>query len=330
MLASFALSLVLAFALSLVIAPKTADAYAPSCTGQSCKFVFLAPLPISGITPTDGKTGGDIDLGGDAATQYIKNLYIFGVAVAAGLAVIMIVIGGIEMSTVDAMAGKINGGGREKINAALSGLALALLSYLILSTLNVNLLSSNFVPLPIDADPTIGRSTNVIRVTPGAPGGMPELSGPAVTGNGGTTSGGRKWEADWNAYALQKIEESGLLNLSPSDAAKYFPDGNVTAQGYADLMARIAKSESGFRANDNGDHSQGYDVGSTYSVGLFSLTESDKLVRERGYSEADLLDPYKNIDAAIAIMANQVRKTGTIRGSSDNHYWGPLYRGEVR
>lgn len=334
MLASMLFSLIIAMVFSISIAPKSADAYTPSCTGQSCKFVFLAPLPIAGITPSDGRNGGDIELGGEAATQYIKSLYVFGIAVAAGLAVIMIVVGGIEMSTIDAMAGKINGGGREKINAALTGLALALLSYIILSTLNVNLLSANFVPKPIDADPTIGQSANFIRVSPGAPGsaggtGIQDFDGPAVTGNGGS-AGSRKWEADWNEYALQKIEESGLLNMSPSDAAKYFPDGNITAQGYADLMARIAKSESSFNPRDNGDHSQGYDVGSTYSVGLFSLTDTDRLVKAKGYSEQDLLDPYKNIDAAISIMANQVRTTGSIRGSGDNHYWGPLYRGEVR
>ncbi len=207
------------FALS-VFSPKRVEAYTPSCTGASCKFVFLAPLPIDGITPANAKekTGGDIDLGGEGATQYVKNLYIFGVAVAAGLAVIMIVVGGIEMSTVDAMSGKIDGGGRKKINAALSGLALALLSYLILSTVNVNLLSANFVPKVIDADPNIGFSVNpTITVRPG----QPIASG----------MGGQGYVSD--GTAAQRLNDAALGKLGVSTCNISGTNGGRLACAYA-------------------------------------------------------------------------------------------------
>jgi 3D (Asp-Asp-Asp) domain-containing protein len=184
---------------------KSTDAYSKSCSASTCKFIFLAPLPIEGI----GKSG-EFELGGDGATAYVRGLYIFGVAVAAGLAVIMIVVGGIEMTTVDAMSGKIDGGGRKKINAALSGLALALLSYLILSTLNVSLLSSNFVPAQIDADSSIGKGDGGNIVVVSGPAYPPGFVGP-LPGAGGSGMVGRGYI---NSLPLSSRGSDGRLNFS--------------------------------------------------------------------------------------------------------------------
>lgn len=122
------------------------------------------------------------------------------------------------------------------------------------------------------------------------------------------------------------------MDLNPSDASKYFPNGIVTEQGYVSLLASIAKSESNFNAKDNIDHAQGTDVGSTYSVGLFSLSGGDAIVKNLGYTEQDLGDPYKSITAATLILKNQISKSGSIAGGtgtgSTGHYWGPLYRNE--
>ena len=330
------LTLALAFTISFI--PNKAEAYTPSCTGVSCKFVFLAPLPINGITPTNAKekTGGDIDLGGDGATQYVKNLYIFGVAVAAGLAVIMIVIGGIEMSTIDAMSGKIDGSGKKRINAALSGLALALLSYLILSTINVNLLSANFVPKVIDADPNIGFSVNpVVRVVAGAPGSGGNGGGGgagaviASTPAGATVDTSRGFaNKTWNDYALQQVQASGLMNLNPVDAAKYFPDGNITAQGWVNIISGITKEESNYNPNNVFyENTMGKN-----SVGLLQLSYDDGVVKNLGYSEQDLKDPIKNLQAGIQIFADQVRKDNVISGTNSNGKWvgGSAYWSTLR
>lgn len=63
------------------------------------------------------------------------------IGIAAALAVIMIVIGGIEYMSTDAISGKSDG--RKKIENALWGLALAISSYLILSTIDPYFLNSD-------------------------------------------------------------------------------------------------------------------------------------------------------------------------------------------
>jgi hypothetical protein len=67
-------------------------------------------------------------------STYIKSLFDFLIAVAVALAVIMIIIGGFEYMTTDSWKGKSDG--INKIKDALWGLALALLAYLILWTIN--------------------------------------------------------------------------------------------------------------------------------------------------------------------------------------------------
>lgn len=76
----------------------------------------------------------------DGLSAYLGNMYTFGVAIATLLAVIMIMWGGIEYMSTDSMGGKE--GGKEKISNALFGLLLALGSYLILRTINQELLST--------------------------------------------------------------------------------------------------------------------------------------------------------------------------------------------
>jgi hypothetical protein len=76
---------------------------------------------------------GDITLG-----SYINILVSILIGLAGLLAVVMIVVGGIQYMTTDALAGKSNA--RETITKALLGLILALGSYLILNTINPQLL----------------------------------------------------------------------------------------------------------------------------------------------------------------------------------------------
>lgn len=65
---------------------------------------------------------------------FLSQVFNFGIAVAVALALIMIIWGGIEYMTSDAWQNKDNG--RKRIQDALWGLGLALISYLILFTIN--------------------------------------------------------------------------------------------------------------------------------------------------------------------------------------------------
>lgn len=108
--------------------------------------VFILPhlalaqgfVPLTKIPEYTGTT----DIG-----SFFNAAFRLGLIIAATLAVVMITLGGIEYMTTDSISKK--SGGREKIQNAIIGLLIALLIWIILSTINPNLLKFNFkVPKP--------------------------------------------------------------------------------------------------------------------------------------------------------------------------------------
>jgi len=97
---------------------------------QTGSYVPLAPLPGTGITTNSPNT----DL-----SHYVKGMFALLIGIAAALAVIMIMIGGIQYMSTDAISGKSEG--KDKITQALYGLLLAIVCYLILYTINPNILN---------------------------------------------------------------------------------------------------------------------------------------------------------------------------------------------
>jgi hypothetical protein len=69
---------------------------------------------------------------------FLGQAFSFGLALAAALAVIMIVWGGVQIMTTDSWSGKSEG--KQRIQDAIWGLLLALVSYLILYTINPDIL----------------------------------------------------------------------------------------------------------------------------------------------------------------------------------------------
>lgn len=90
------------------------------------KYTPLAPLP--GTTNEDGKT--------DLQT-YIPGIFKLAIGIASVLAVLMIIIGGVEYITTDAIQGKSEG--KARIQNALWGLVLVLVSWILLYTINPKL-----------------------------------------------------------------------------------------------------------------------------------------------------------------------------------------------
>ncbi len=88
------------------------------------EYTPLVPNAFPGITITP-KT---------SLTQFLGTVFSFGIAIAVVLALVMIIWGGIMYMTTDSWTGKEEG--KDKIINALSGLGLALVSYLILYTIN--------------------------------------------------------------------------------------------------------------------------------------------------------------------------------------------------
>ncbi|MHB8710297.1 MAG: pilin [Minisyncoccota bacterium] len=100
-------------------------------------------VPLAGIPGlTQGATADTVGL-----ANFFNNLYKYLIGVAAILAVIMIIWGGLEISTQDSISKK--GAGKEKIYNAIFGLVLVLSPALIFSIINPSILnlSLNLPPL---------------------------------------------------------------------------------------------------------------------------------------------------------------------------------------
>ena len=130
---------VLLLVLFLILFPltlQTADAQAFNAATKANPYVykFLAPMP--------GLFGSTIDVR-NGLGAYLDKLYTAGIAIATGLAVIMIVFGGIEYVGSGTIGGKSDG--KQRIQDALIGLLLAFMSYLLLNTINPDLLKNDLV-----------------------------------------------------------------------------------------------------------------------------------------------------------------------------------------
>jgi hypothetical protein len=102
-------------------------------------YTPLAPIKIGGEGGKDfvGDTVQTDDL-----SKYVNNMFRLGIAAAVALAVLMIIVGGIEYMSTDAIGKKQDG--QARINAALLGLVVALGSYMLLNTINPNILNTEF------------------------------------------------------------------------------------------------------------------------------------------------------------------------------------------
>jgi hypothetical protein len=91
-------------------------------------FVALSPdLPIGNSWTSGGLSG------------FLNNMLGLSVAIAAGLAIIMLAIGGFKYMTTDSVFSM--GSAKEQIGDAIIGLLIVLLAVLLLSTINPDLVS---------------------------------------------------------------------------------------------------------------------------------------------------------------------------------------------
>lgn len=112
--------------------------------------VILEELP--GIDNAGFKAALKSDHPGEAAGYYINGLLTLGIALATVLAVLMITIGGFQYITTDSFMQKSEG--KKRIQDSLMGLGLILVSYLLLGTINSDLLKIRFGLSPISLEVT--------------------------------------------------------------------------------------------------------------------------------------------------------------------------------
>ena len=107
-------------------------------------YTLLAPIPLDGAGAGDTQT--------TVASQYIRGVFMLIIGLATGLAVIMIMYGGIKYMSTDAFTGKSEA--RETIQNAIWGLLLVIGAWLILYTINPKLVNFN-LNIPIQAIRTV-------------------------------------------------------------------------------------------------------------------------------------------------------------------------------
>ena len=140
-------------------------------------YTPLVPSAFPGVTVTPQTSLG----------TYLSIVFNFGIAIAVVLALIMLIWGGIMLMTTDSWEGKTEG--RAKIEDALYGLGLALVSWLILYTINPCIVQ--FAPSSTNAC----QSTNTFLYPPKISTTTPNTN---FTGTGGGgASGGKEASASY-------------------------------------------------------------------------------------------------------------------------------------
>ncbi len=146
-------------------------------------FVPLASIP--GLTDIQPSAGG--------LATFFNNLYKYLIGLAAALAVIMIIWGGLEYSTQDSISKKSDG--KQRIYDAIFGLVLVLSPVLVFSIINPSILnlSLNLPPLDTKSGWVDGTGTTVDAATAATAAGCTVAdTGPLVKTAECTTENGEK------------------------------------------------------------------------------------------------------------------------------------------
>ena len=134
----------------------------PTATQPSSGSGFTALAPIPGLTDQSSTSV----INSTSLALFFNNLYKYLIGLAAVLAVIMIIWGGLEYSTQDSISGK--GAGKERIQQAIFGLVLVLSPYLVFSIINPSILnlSLNLPPINLSSTPYTPPSSSATIDTP--------------------------------------------------------------------------------------------------------------------------------------------------------------------
>ena len=174
------------FFVSATLAIVLGGIYTKTTDVTKAPYTLLTPLPCNaGLGGTNCTTvnGSSVMTSIDLA-DFISYAYKLMLALAVVLAVIMITIGGFEYMLSGAMDTKSDA--KKKITDAVLGLLLALCSYLILYTIDPNLVStSNLCIPPIGQTTCTGTQTTTSPTTtnntPAAPPTTPDTTQPDST-----------------------------------------------------------------------------------------------------------------------------------------------------
>lgn len=195
---------------------------APHAFAATSDFVALAPIP--------GLTQGVV-ANSSGLASFFNNLYKYLIGLAAVLAVIMIIWGGLEISTKDSVSKKQDG--KERITQAILGLVLVLSPVLVFSIINPRILNLS-----------IGLSPLTLPTPAPASGGAPAAQTPPVpppVPSGATTIGLYPCAGNNCSAAERACSQNPQRSAGPSTYAIPVPsvvcvrsDGTVDPNGRTD------------------------------------------------------------------------------------------------
>lgn len=131
--------------LGLGLAPLALAAPEPPPARSPAESGFVPLAPISGLTSVDDP---DSAANSKNLADFFNNLYKYLIGLAAILAIVEIIWGGLEYSTQESPGGK--SGGKERIQQAIYGLVLVLSPVLVFSIINPSILNLSIGLKPLD------------------------------------------------------------------------------------------------------------------------------------------------------------------------------------
>jgi hypothetical protein len=237
---------------------------------------------IPGLTDTNVTfdSGGTNSSSGSGLSNYIGGLYKWGVALTSGLAVLVIMWGGVGYMTSAGGSGIEEAKGR--ISAALMGLLLALGSYIILQTINKDLLKTTFNLTPVTVTSTATTDTTATNTaTSNTSTNISDLT-EGVTSTGCTTSSTGSITCSTNKTVLSDGEvNQDAINAAMAAYGKY--EGQVTNKNYIGIMDYsqgsseprfyIMNTQTGEITSTKAAHGSGSDPNNTGYATVFSNNE---------------------------------------------------------
>jgi hypothetical protein len=208
--------------LNCVSPAKPNDAGTACVTPTDTTYTPLAPLPDFPGVPYN--TAGSCPFG-----TYLNIIIKLVIGFAAVLAMVMITMGGIEYMTAELVSGKEEG--KERITHALLGLLLALGSFLILNTINPQLLNAclNKLPPAIITVADLGGENTTIPFQP--------ISQTTLQDNFGITlcngTGGKSAVADIGKQFMPQTEYSQTARNTVNSSTIFVDCSSFVDQVYA-------------------------------------------------------------------------------------------------
>ncbi|MCR4279211.1 MAG: pilin [Candidatus Zambryskibacteria bacterium] len=206
---------VILFASCFLFLAFSTTAFAEKHEKTPTEYRLLAPIPLDGANNAVSPTSN--------ASTYLKGLFMLTIGIATALAVIFIIVGGIQYLTSEVFTAKA--AAKDTITNALVGLLMAISAWMILYTINPKLLNFDLKiePVKINVEP----ASNIEDFLPTGP------------------SAGKPWANDQAERAsVERVTSAGriLIGINKNNCAKIGDSNCTSVSGLSSSIINSIKS----------------------------------------------------------------------------------------